>query len=284
MERMWQRGSLPLPFGECGCDAKTLGLLHLSCPASSPCLCRPFAQADRVTGSRSGARERRLQKIYEERKRRDQMKGDYPQWARVLEDACKLDKELREIIGDSMGNAEEMQKRVEERVRRKGKDIVRASTGSAVPMKVSFRDFDSTNSYVWIELYSPPSDKDVDIIGSVFRSWYLLGRLGAFNSLNMQISKTPPDQGLSYNEKGGEGALPAFFHNIGMLEFQDNLGRVWADLGTADALALDVFINSLACVSSEHVGIKELTFGGKRLGDWEEGMTSTEDGYISYKI
>lgn len=32
--------------------------------------------------------------------------------SRVLENACKLDTELREIIGDSMGDAEEMQKRV----------------------------------------------------------------------------------------------------------------------------------------------------------------------------
>jgi hypothetical protein len=31
---------------------------------------------------------------------------------RILEDACKNDKELQEIIGDSMGNAEEMRKRV----------------------------------------------------------------------------------------------------------------------------------------------------------------------------
>ena len=130
-----------------------------------------------------------------------------------------------------------------------------------------------------------------------------------------------------------------------------------ADLGTADPVALDVLINSLAAVSSEygflsldvvfisrgdkfsqkketytkssfqntgsvrlsilkrkalgflkindndldatrwfydeienlfligsHVGIKELTFGGKQLGDWDEGMTVAEDGYISYKI
>ena len=33
-------------------------------------------------------------------------------WLRILEDACKNDKELQEIIGDSVGNAEEMRKRV----------------------------------------------------------------------------------------------------------------------------------------------------------------------------
>ncbi|KAH7433672.1 hypothetical protein KP509_07G080500 [Ceratopteris richardii] len=151
-------------------------------------------------------------------------------------------------------------------------------------MKVSFREFDSTNAYVWFELYSPPSEKDVEIIGNVIRSWYLLGRLGAFNASNLQISRSPTDLGLSYDEKNVEGLLQAYFHNVDILEFQDNLGRIRLDLGTADALALDVFINALIVVSSENVGIKELTFGGKRLGDWEEGMVSKEDGYISYKI
>ena len=42
-------------------------------------------------------------------------------------------------------------------------------------------------------------------------------------------------------------------------------------------------IKNLFLIGS-HVGIKELTFGGKRLGDWDEGMTVAEDGYISYKI
>ncbi|MCO5560908.1 hypothetical protein L7F22_014528 [Adiantum nelumboides] len=65
------------------------------------------------------------------------------------------------------------------------------------------------------------------------------------------MSKAPADQGLSYNEKEVEGVLPAYFHDIGTLEFQDNLGRLWMDLGTADALALDVFINSFTVVSSE---------------------------------
>lgn len=261
-----------------------MGLLQLRAHVSRPCLRAPLAMVEKLAGSRSGARERRLQKVYEERKRREQTKSKYPQWARILEDACKMDKELREVIGDSMGNAEEMRKRVEDRVLRKGKDILHPSSGSAVPMKVTFRDFDATNAYIWLELYSPPSEKDMEVIGGVFRSWYLLGRLGAFNSLNLQISKSPADQGLSYNEKEVEGVLPAYFHNVGTLEFQDNLGRLWMDLGTADALALDIFINSFAVVSSEHVGIKELTFGGKRLGDWDEGMMSEEDGYVFYKI
>lgn len=237
-----------------------------------------------VKGSTLGARERRLHKAQDEKRRREEGNKDkYPDWATILEHACEDDKELREIIGDSLGDPEEMRKRVEERVRRKGRDIIQPKTGSAVPMKVTFRDFDATDSYFWMELYSSPSEKDMEIIGSIIRAWYVLGRLGGFNSLNMQVSKIPINQSLSYNENVTD-ILPACFHNIGELEFQDNWGRVWVDIGTADPIALDVLINSLSAASSDYVGIKELTFRGRRLGDWDEGMTSKEDGYRSYKI
>ncbi|KAI5073039.1 hypothetical protein GOP47_0011052 [Adiantum capillus-veneris] len=235
------------PFG-----AKAVGFLQRQVHVSRTCMLSPLAMVDQTTGSRSGARERRLQKVYEDRKRREQAKGRYPQWARILEDACKLDKELREVIGDSAGNAEEMKKRVEERILRKGQDFLHSSSGSAMPMKISFREFNATEAYIWLELYKPPSQKDMEVICGVFRSWYLLGRLGAFNSLNLQVSNTPADQALSYNEKDLDGVLPAYFHDVGTLEFQDNLGRLWMDLGTADALALDVFINSFSVVSSEY--------------------------------
>lgn len=33
-----------------------------------------------------------------------------------------------------------------------------------------------------------------------------------------------------------------------------------------------------------YLGIQQVVFGGRRMGDWEEGMTSTEDGYKSFKV
>eukprot|EP00249_Psilotum_nudum_P027508 c35272_g1_i1 orf=137-961(+) len=242
------------------------------------------SQNDAVRRTGPGARDRRLLKVKEEKRWREmERKTKYPDWARIVEEACKNDLELREIVGDSFGNPEEMQRRIEERVRKKGRNALQPNTGSAVPVGVSFRDFDPTNSYIWLELYSAPSDKAVETIGSVLQSWYLLGRLGSFNCLNLQLTHSPIHTSLSYNHELEE-SLPAFFHNIGDLEFQDNWGRFWVDLGTSDPLALDVLINCLIAVSSEHVGIKQLIFGGNCLGDWEEGMTSEEDGYKVIKI
>ena len=38
------------------------------------------------------------------------------------------------------------------------------------------------------------------------------------------------------------------------------------------------------CFVFSHVGIKQLVFGGKHLGDWDDDLTTGEDGLKSYKI
>ena len=120
----------------------------------------------------SSARGRRLLKIREEkRKRQLDNLHNYPAWAKVLEDACKHDHELRAILADSIGNPDLMRKRVqislslslflqflrvcvcvdylicvvymlqvEERVRKKGRDFHKSKTGSILAFKVSFRE------------------------------------------------------------------------------------------------------------------------------------------------
>jgi len=60
---------------------------------------------------------------------------------RVLENACKDDEELRGVLGDSIGNPELMRKRVEDRVRRKGRDFQKSKTGSVLAFKVTFRKY-----------------------------------------------------------------------------------------------------------------------------------------------
>ena len=40
---------------------------------------------------------------------------------------------------------------------------------------------------VWLELYRTPSEEDRELVSEVFQSWYMLGRLGGFNGMNMQV-------------------------------------------------------------------------------------------------
>ncbi|XP_020693501.1 uncharacterized protein LOC110107570 [Dendrobium catenatum] len=235
--------------------------------------------------SGTSARGRRLLRVREEKRKREYDRiHNYPTWAKILENACKDDEELRAVIGDSVGNPELMRKRVEERVRKKGRDFGKSKTGSVLAFKVNFRDFNPTDSFIWFELYSAPSDRDLDLLGSVIQSWYVMGRLGAFNSSNLQLASSSMDHDPLYDADVADRIMPSSFHDISDVEFQDNWGRVWVDLGTSDYFAVDVLLNCLTLLSSEYLGIQQVVFGGRRMGDWEEGMTSQEDGYKYFKI
>lgn len=238
-----------------------------------------------VKGTGTTARGRRLLKVREEKRKREHDRlHNYPAWAKVLEDACKNDSELRAVLGDSIGNPELMRKKVEERVRKRGSDFTKSKSGSVLAFKVNFRDFNPLDSFIWFELYGSPSDRDVDLLGSVLQSWYVMGRLGAFNSSNLQLASSSMEYDPLYDADKGFKVMPSSFHDIGNVEFQDNWGRVWVDLGTADFFSIDVLLNCLTVMSSEYLGIQQVVFGGRRMGDWEEGMTSPEFGYKSFKI
>ncbi|XP_020576374.1 uncharacterized protein LOC110021972 isoform X3 [Phalaenopsis equestris] len=202
--------------------------------------------------SGTSARGRRLLRVREEKRKREYDRiHNYPTWAKILENACKDDEELRAVLGDSVGNPELMRKRVEERVRKKGRDFRKSKTGSVLAFKVSFRDFNPTDSFIWFELYSAPSDRDLDLLGSVIQSWYVMGRLGAFNSLNLQLANSSMNHDPLYDADVAAKIMPSSFHDISDLEFQDNWGRVWVDLGTSDYFAVDVLLNCLTLLSSE---------------------------------
>jgi hypothetical protein len=56
-------------------------------------------------------------------------------------------------------------------------------------------------------------------------------------------------------------------HNMGEFEYLGQWGRCWFDLGTSDAIALDILINSLTQLSQEYVSIEALYIGGENE-DW----------------
>ena len=56
-------------------------------------------------------------------------------------------------------------------------------------------------------------------------------------------------------------------HNMGEVEYRGIWARCWFDLGTSDAIALDVLINALRQFSREYVAITSLIIGGENP-DW----------------
>lgn len=44
---------------------------------------------------------------------------------------------------------------------------------------------------MWFELYRPPSSKEAELLEEVLASWFMLGRLGAYNTQNLQVTLPP---------------------------------------------------------------------------------------------
>ena len=51
-------------------------------------------------------------------------------------------------------------------------------------MYIIFREVDPFNCWIWIRFSESPTQDEKNYLDGVFDSWYVLGRLGGFNSEN----------------------------------------------------------------------------------------------------
>jgi Protein of unknown function (DUF3531) len=130
-------------------------------------------------------------------------------------------------------------------------------------MQVTFREFDPFDVWIWVQFPMVPSEMERQYLEEAFSSWFYLGKLGAFNAENLQIQ----DAGLeisymSYDDDQAEGSMMALMHNMGEFEYEGVWARCWFDLGTSDALALDMLVNALRQLSKDFTTIEQLIIGG----------------------
>ena len=135
-------------------------------------------------------------------------------------------------------------------------------------MKVRFREVDPFNCWIWLRFHDVPSKAERDYVDGVFDSWYVIGRLGGFNAANLQSQEEGSALSwMAYDNEEACNVLPSLMHNVGQLEYQAEWARCWVDLGTSDALAIDVLINALNQIHTDFVQIEELLRGGVNE-DW----------------
>ncbi|AFY69734.1 hypothetical protein Pse7367_1443 [Thalassoporum mexicanum PCC 7367] len=135
-------------------------------------------------------------------------------------------------------------------------------------MQVKFRDCDWFDLWLWIEFENVPSVMEKQIVDELFNSWFLLGKLGGFNAVNMQVQETGVDISyFDYDVEMAEEEMMSLMHNMGDVEYEDNWARCWVDLGTADAIAIDILINALQQFSKDYVAVETLIVGGQNE-DW----------------
>jgi hypothetical protein len=135
-------------------------------------------------------------------------------------------------------------------------------------MKVEFRECDFFDLWIWLEFSTVPSPMEQQYVEEVFDSWFFLGKLGGFNAENLQVQDTGLEiSNMDYDEGTAESSMMALMHNMSEIEYHGTWARCWFDLGTSDAIALDILINALQQFSKEYVTVECLIIGGQNP-DW----------------
>jgi hypothetical protein len=135
-------------------------------------------------------------------------------------------------------------------------------------MQVSFREFDPFDVWFWIEFPLNPSEQEKQYVEEIFDSWFFLGKLGGFNAENLQIQDTGNEISyMQYDTDKQDDTYVSLMHNMGEFEYEGNWARVWMDLGTSDAIAIDILVNALLRLSQEFVPLEQVILGGENE-DW----------------
>lgn len=135
-------------------------------------------------------------------------------------------------------------------------------------MQIQFREYNQFDLWIWIEFTTVPSHAEKQYLEEVFDSWFFLGKLGGFNAENLQVQDTGLELSyMDYDQDVTDNSLMALMHNMGEFEYLGKWARCWFDLGTADAIAIDILINSLKQLSKEYVTIERIFIGGENE-DW----------------
>jgi hypothetical protein len=135
-------------------------------------------------------------------------------------------------------------------------------------MDVRFREIDPFSCWIWLRFAHPPGQGERGYVEGVFDSWFVLGKLGGFNAECLPAHEAGAELSwLVYDGEEAEQALPSLMHDLSSFEYQGEWGRCWVDLGTSDALALDVLVNALRQLDRDVIEITELVIGGVNE-DW----------------
>ncbi|MEM9137480.1 MAG: DUF3531 family protein [Cyanobacteria bacterium P01_F01_bin.42] len=142
-------------------------------------------------------------------------------------------------------------------------------------MNIQFREINPFDLWIWIEFDLVPSEQEKQYLEEVLNSWFFLGKLGGFNAERLQVQEAGYE--LSYMEYSVDDApdsMMALMHNMGLVEYEGVWARCWFDLGTSDAIALDILLNVLKQFSGDYVEILQVFVGGENP-DWPvEGSES----------
>ena len=194
---------------------------------------------------------------------------DLPEWYTNLTELAKEDEELAELLLESRGDPAALEAKLKREMdalhaRITGDSFGSGGTGELTPPKVEFRAMDPFDTWIWIELYEPAVGGAAEMLQEVVNSWFMLGKLGGYDSSNLQVLYA---EGPDFEYEEPDSSMQATMHEMTEMEFRGLWGRFCVDMGTSDELAFDVLLNALRTFSREHVAIRSIQFGGES-DDW----------------
>ncbi len=135
-------------------------------------------------------------------------------------------------------------------------------------MNVQFREFNPFDLWIWFEFSFAPSEQEKQYLEEVLDSWFFLGKLGGFNAENLPVQEAGYELSyINYESPESADSLMALMHNMGSVEYEGYWARCWFDLGTSDAIALDILLNALNQFGKDFVEINQVLVGGENQ-DW----------------
>ena len=199
--------------------------------------------------------------------------GEKLEWMEILEESAAYDPEIKDLLDGANSDPNTVERRIRERFEKRKEKVYQEREGSTVPMLVRFGEFRSHNLLIHLECHNPIAEQEQPLLEEVFKSWFVVAKLGGFNSENQQVqSQFYEVSNMTYDMElaNGDSDVPtSVAHAMGGPEFNGKWCRAWLDLGSADEMCVDVLINALITFSREYFGIKTMHVGGEDVApDW----------------
>lgn len=186
-----------------------------------------------------------------------------PEWVRILEEDADVDEDVAQLLQGTDGDPEKIRAKMQQKLQQS--DMFSQPQGREEPPKIIFREVDNFDLWVWLRFHTHPSQRDRELLQSALQSWFVVGKLGGYNSQNLQVyyGATDDQSYLDYNTDDLDQSMASYMHELGDLEVRGTWVRFHVDMGTADEVALDVLLNMLVGYSKEVAGIRKIFVGGE---------------------
>ncbi|MEW5297156.1 MAG: hypothetical protein WDW36_000382 [Sanguina aurantia] len=199
-----------------------------------------------------------------------------PEWVRLMEEDAEVDEDVAKVLKGTDGDPERIRERMKEELQNYSSLPERG--GVSGPPSITFREVNTFRLWVWLRFARPALEEDKEMLQSVVRSWFLVGKLGGYNGQNLQVyNGNSEDQSyFDYESLDAGDSMSSLLHEVGDVEHKGLWSRVCVDMGSCDELALDVLLNLLVGFSRDLCGIDHIFVGGENE-EWRVPHEEEED-------